>query len=75
MSYNKLKTFTVFQENYFHLKNLGDAGDGFIDLVKKLIAELGGKYYTTGFGSGSAAKDDNQSTNFLAAGQIEYERR
>jgi hypothetical protein len=52
MSYHKLKTIAVSQENYLRLKKLGDEGDSFIEVVKKLIAEHGGKEdYVVSLGS------------------------
>jgi predicted CopG family antitoxin len=36
---SKLKLIAVNNENYWHLKNLGKAGDSFNDVVTKLLKE------------------------------------
>ena len=36
----KLKLIAVNNENYWHLKDLGKAGDSFNDVITKLLVEV-----------------------------------
>jgi predicted CopG family antitoxin len=42
VSYHKLKTIAISQENYLHLKKLGGAGDSFNDVVTELLSKNNG---------------------------------
>jgi predicted CopG family antitoxin len=39
----KLRHITISEKNYSKLKELGQAGDSFNDVVDKLLLKLGGK--------------------------------